>query len=270
MGLQIGLQQNTELTPYELLLQCRDSLMKNVVKLINMCANGGAVLVSGESGTGKDLVANALKERGDRKLQRLVVLDCTQFDPQMMRSELFGHEKGAFTGAIEQKIGLFEKADGATAFLDEIGELPLELQPKLLRVLDGKPFFRVGGTVECKSDMHIIAATNRDLFKMMKAGTFREDLYYRLESFQIATPPLRERMDDIIRLANYFVDELSRNQKSLDVSAEEAIKKHRWPGNVRELRNAIERGILFANGEKAVLAEHLRINIGSKSQASKK
>ena len=266
MELRSEMVQQMELSAYELLAQCRDPHMKKVVKLIDMCSNSRAVLVTGETGTGKELVANALKERGDRSSQRLVVLDCTQFDSHVMRSELFGHEKGAFTGAIDQKIGLLERADKATAFLDEIGELPLEMQPRLLRVLQGSSFFRVGGTVEVKSDMRLIAASNRDLLQMMRDGKFREDLYYRLEVFQIAVPPLRERGEDVLRLAEHFTNELSDKKKSLGASATGVIMKHVWPGNVRELRNTIERAVTFSNGEKEITAEHLHINLKPKSK----
>jgi DNA-binding NtrC family response regulator len=234
--------------------------MKKVVKRIGTIKNSRTVLVTGETGAGKELVAKALAERGDRSGKPLVTLDCTNLDKENMRSELFGHERGSFTGAVNQKTGLFEKADGGTAFLDEIGDVPMDLQPRLLRVLENGTFRRLGGNTELKSDFHLIAATNRNLATMVRERTFREDLYYRIKLFSVHVPPLRERTDDIARLANHFVDNFSGRTKRLATDAEAAIRNHSWPGNVRELKSAIERAVLFANGNEAITVENLELD----------
>ncbi len=208
-----------------------------------------SVLVLGESGTGKELVARSLHQQSPRASGPLVTLNCAAFAEPLLESELFGHERGAFTGAVERKRGLMEVANGGTLFLDEIGELPLRLQPKLLRVLQDRCFRRVGGTAEIETDARIIAATHRDLPQMIGERTFREDLYYRLNVVSLQVPPLRERPEDIPLLAQHFLGkfskELGRNIASIDTEAMEQLCRHRWPGNIRELRNAIERAAIF-------------------------
>jgi DNA-binding NtrC family response regulator len=219
-----------------------------------------SILIGGESGVGKELVARALHQSSPRADGPLVVVNCAAFPETLLESELFGHERGAFTGALERKQGLLEVADGGTLFLDEIGELPLCLQPKLLRVLQDRRFRRVGGTAEIESDVRLVAASNRDLKVLIEAGQFREDLYYRLNVVTLQVPPLRERPEDIPLLATHFLRKFAREMgraiQGIDPEALRILQGHEWPGNVRELQNAIERGVLFCGGE-TLLAEHL-------------
>ncbi len=218
-----------------------------------------SVLIVGESGTGKELVARALHRASPRAKGPLVTVNCAAFAENLLESELFGHERGAFTGASERKRGLLEVADGGTLFLDEIGEFPLALQPKLLRVLQERRFRRVGGTAEIESDVRVLAATHRDLGAMLAAGDFREDLYYRLNVVTLQVPPLRERPEDIPLLSLHylrrFARELDRPVTSLDPSALGVLQAHPWPGNVRELQNVIERGVLFCAGDTLGVAD---------------
>ena len=204
-----------------------------------------AVLVLGESGVGKEVVAEFIHANSLRAAKPLVRVDCAVLPKDLIESELFGHEKGSFTGAEGQRIGRFELARGGTVFLDEIGELPLDLQPKFLRVLEAGTFQRVGGNKEIKVDVRVLAATNRDLEKEVEAGAFREDLFYRLNVFPLLIPPLRERMDDVLPLAERFVKE---RRKRLAPAAERLLMSYDWPGNVRELRNTLERATIMANG----------------------
>jgi two-component system NtrC family response regulator len=228
-----------------------------------------SVLIVGESGTGKELVARALHRASPRGKGPLVSINCAAFAENLLESELFGHERGAFTGATERKRGLLEVADGGTLFLDEIGEFPLSLQPKLLRVLQERRFRRVGGTAEIESDVRVVAATHRDLAAMLSFGTFREDLYYRLNVVTLSVPPLRERPEDVALLALHFLRrfgrELDRPVVSLRPEALKILQGYAWPGNVRELQNVIERGVLFCTGDtlkNADLPEPLRRSTG--------
>jgi Nif-specific regulatory protein len=208
-------------------------------------------LIRGESGVGKELVAGAIHHESPRRDGPLVCLNCAALSPTLLESELFGHEKGAFTGATEQKKGKFEAADGGTLMLDEIGEMDVNLQAKLLRVLEGHPFERLGGQVPLRVDVRLIAATNRDLAAEVSAGRFRGDLYYRLNVVEIVVPPLRERGDDLLKLADHFVrhfaDKTARVVDGFTVAARQAITGHAWPGNVRELKNVIERAVVLGN-----------------------
>jgi transcriptional regulator with GAF, ATPase, and Fis domain len=206
------------------------------------------VLVRGETGTGKELVARALHRASPRSLRPLVVQDCSAIPKDLIESTLFGHEKGSFTGAVERKIGCFEQAEGGTIFLDEVGELDLSLQPKLLRVLESRMIKRVGGTREIPVDVRVVAATNRDLRKMVTTGTFREDLYYRLGVISVELPALRERPDDIPALVENFLAQVATRRfpgesRHFEVTQEaiERLLAYGWPGNVRELRNTVER-----------------------------
>jgi len=210
------------------------------------------VLLRGESGTGKDLAAKTIHFNSARSARPFMNITCSALPDALLESELFGHERGAFTDARQQKIGLLESADGGTVFLDEIGEMVPALQAKLLRFLEEKAFKRVGGAIDVRVDVRVIAATNRDLEEAVKKGTFREDLYYRLNVMQILLPPLRERLADVPLLAGFYIDAFNREfRKSIRGASPEAmqlLKTHRWPGNVRELRNAVERAMLLADG----------------------
>jgi PAS domain S-box-containing protein len=220
------------------------------------------VLITGETGTGKELVARALHDRSDRADQVFVKVNCAALSTDLIESELFGHEKGAFTGATEQREGRFELADGGTILLDEIGELPLETQAKLLRVLQHQTFERVGGSTTIEVDTRILAATNRDLDDMVEAGQFRSDLYYRLNIFPIELPPLRERTGDLPLLSEHFCEmyasRTGKDIEGLSASALSVLKGYDWPGNVRELANIIERAVILTR-DRRLRAEHLSI-----------
>jgi len=221
----------------------------NNVKIVSQ--SDTAVLILGESGTGKELIAQAIHRLFSRKNKPLVVVNCGALPSNLIESELFGHEKGSFTGAFNKRIGKFEQADGGTIFLDEIGELPLDLQVKFLRVLQEKEIERIGGTAK-KVDVRIIAATNRNLEEEISAGNFRLDLYYRLNIFPILLPPLRERRGDILLLAEYFLNKYAAKQgKTITGFSDEVIStmlSYSWPGNVRELENMMERSVLLSMG----------------------
>ena len=212
------------------------------------------VLITGPTGTGKEVFANAVHYTSHRSAEPFVAINCAAFSKELLESEMFGHAAGAFTGATRAKKGLFEEADGGTIFLDELGEMDLSLQAKLLRVLENGSFMRVGTTTEVKVDVRVIGATNRDLLAESENGTFRLDLYYRLSTFTVALPSLAERASDIPILARHFIDSLgaTMNKKvdGMDRAFEQAILRKEWKGNVRELRNFIERTLILANGDK--------------------
>jgi two-component system, NtrC family, response regulator AtoC len=226
-----------------------------VKSLLARVANSPAstVLLTGETGTGKDLAAKAIHFNSGRASRPFVNITCSALPEQLLESELFGHERGAFTDARQQKRGLLETADGGTVFLDEIGEMTAGLQAKLLRFLEEKTFKRVGGLQDIRVDVRVVAATNRNLEEEVTAGTFREDLFYRLQVMPITLPPLRERVGDIPLLANYYIDryntEFRKRVRGLTSEAMALLEQHRWPGNIRELRNAIERAMLLHDGE---------------------
>lgn len=227
--------------------------IKNVLQQVeSVSKTGSSVLILGETGTGKELISRAIHGLSSRKERPMIKVNCAAFPPDLIEDELFGHEKGAFTGAISSRPGRFEVADGSTLFLDEIGEIPLSLQPKLLRVLQEGEFERLGGTETIKIDVRIIAATNQNLEELIKKGEFRQDLYYRLNIFPIAVPPLRERKEDIPLLMEKFVKEFAeKNGKRIELVPKKTIKslqRYSWPGNIRELRNVIERAIILAKG----------------------
>src|SRR5206468_2857914 len=217
------------------------------------------VLIQGESGTGKELVATALHEKSDRRDRPFIKINCAAIPRELVEAELFGFEKGAFTGAIQSKPGRFELADGGTLFLDEIGEIPIEMQVKLLRAIQESEFERVGGVRTTKVQVRLIAATSRDLSKEIVAGRFREDLYYRLNVVPIELPPLRERRDDIPLLVEHFRTKynarLKKNVEKVEDDALAALGAYSWPGNIRELENVLERTILFAEGPRIRAAD---------------
>jgi formate hydrogenlyase transcriptional activator len=224
-----------------------------VLEQINMVAPvDSAVLVRGETGTGKEVIARAIHDASPRRNHNFVAINCAAIPAALLESELFGHERGAFTGAVSQRMGRFQSADRGTIFLDEIGDLPLELQPKLLRVLQEQQFEPLGGTRTVRVNVRVIAATNQDLEAMVEDRMFRADLYYRLNIFPITLPPLREREQDIPLLVAYFVRKFAeRVGKSIDCIPDDvmdALQHHHWPGNIRELQNFIERSLIMASG----------------------
>jgi transcriptional regulator with GAF, ATPase, and Fis domain len=226
---------------------------RTVLERVEMVAPvDSAVMLQGETGTGKEVIAQAIHQASPRRHSRFVAVNCAAIPSALMESDLFGHERGAFTGAVSQTMGRFQAADGGTLFLDEIGDLPLELQPKLLRALQEKECERLGGGRTIKVDVRVIAATNQDLWRMVQERKFRADLYFRLNVFPILLPPLRDRKDDILPLADYFVQRFARKQgKSIDHIPDEAIELltcHDWPGNIRELQNVIERAVIITRG----------------------
>ncbi len=235
--------------------------MQEVYRLIEQVADSpSTVLIRGESGTGKELAANALHYASPRASKPLIKVNCNAFPETLLESELFGHEKGAFTGALERKIGRFEWADGGTLFLDEIGDFPPNLQVKLLRVLQTREFERLGGRETIKVDVRIIAATHKNLEEAIKQSTFREDLYYRINVFPIYLPPLRDRKDDIMLLVDHFLESYGKfNHKKIariSTPAIEMLTSYHWPGNVRELENCLERAVLLCDNE-VIRSEHL-------------
>jgi len=212
-----------------------------------------SVLIQGESGTGKELIARAVHSASKRCDKPLIKVNCAALPTNLIESELFGHEKGAFTGAIAKRIGRFELADGGTIFLDEIGEVPLEVQVKLLRVLQEQEFDRVGGKSPIKVNVRVIAATNRNLLQEVKDKAFREDLYYRLNVFPLTTPPLRERIEDIPLLVRFMIEKFAgrvgKRVKGVGSKSMQRLESYPWPGNIRELENVIERAIILADEE---------------------
>jgi two-component system response regulator HydG len=229
--------------------------MQQLMALIRQVAqNDATVLIEGESGTGKELMARYIHHSGRRADGPFVAINCGALPESLLESELFGHVKGAFTGAIKEKKGLFEVADGGTLLLDEIGETSPSFQVKLLRILEDGTFRRVGGTTEHRVNVRIIAASNKDLTNMVQKGQFRRDLYYRLKVIPIYLPPLRKRVADIKPLAEHFVshyaNHMGRRPSSLSTEAIDRLQAHTWPGNVRELENAIERALIFCQGEE--------------------
>jgi formate hydrogenlyase transcriptional activator len=232
----------------------RSPTLRDALRQVEVVApTDSTVLILGETGTGKELVARAIHDRSGRRQRPIVKINCAAIPTALLESELFGHERGAFTDAIAQKIGRFELANGGTLFLDEVGELPLQLQPKLLRVLQEREFERLGGTRTIKVDVRLVVATNRDLGQMVRERRFRDDLYYRLNVFPINVPPLRERPEDIEALVRHFVGRfaprMKRRIERIPQETIEAMRRYSWPGNVRELENLIERAIILSPGQ---------------------
>ena len=237
----------------------RSDAMQRIYDMIERVApTDSTVLIQGESGTGKELAARTIHQLSRRAEEPFLAVNCGAISPQLIESELFGHEKGSFTGADKQRLGLFERADGGTLFLDEVTEMPPELQVKLLRVLEGQPFQRIGGTKDIDVDVRLLAATNRDPHGAVEKGDLREDLLYRLKVFPVEMPALRERARDIEILARWFLEKLNRAQDTERRFADEcleALLRYDWPGNVRELRNVVERASILA--DDVVRSEHL-------------
>ena len=240
---------------FERIVGASDALQRVLGVVKKVAKSNSTVLVRGETGTGKELIAGAIHHNSLRAARNFVKVNCAALQENLLESELFGHEKGAFTGADRQRIGRFEQADAGTLFLDEIGDMSPSTQAKILRVLQEHEFERLGGTRTIRVDVRLIAATNRDLSAMVASGHFREDLYYRLNVVSVETPPLRERKDDILPLAGHFIRrfaaELKKRLDGLDSDAQKLLVRYNWPGNIRELENAIERAALLA--EKATI-----------------
>jgi formate hydrogenlyase transcriptional activator len=231
-----------------------------------------AVLIQGETGTGKELIARAIHEASPRRNQRFIALNCAAIPSALLESELFGHERGAFTGACTQTKGRFQMADGGTLFLDEIGDMPLELQPKLLRALQEREFERLGSTQTVRVNARVVAATNQDLGQLVTKKLFRADLFYRLNVIPICLPPLRERIQDILPLTEFFVAKFAaRLNKPIDSIPDEVVevlKAHDWPGNIRELQNFIERAVLFSPGSVLRLPLDLKQTVMQRSEST--
>jgi len=222
-------------------------------RIAKVAPTDSTVLITGETGTGKELIARAVHKRSKRSGRAFVSVNCAALAPSLISSELFGHEKGAFTGATQRRLGRFELADGGTIFLDEVGELPADTQVALLRVLQEREFERVGGATPVQVDVRLITATNRDLEAATASGTFRSDLYYRLNVFPIEVPPLRERKDDVLMLLEYFVrryaSKAGKKFRKIDKRTLELFQSYDWPGNIRELQNVIERSVVLSSGD---------------------
>lgn len=256
---EINLEHN-----YKNIIGNSDVLQYVLFKVEQIAETDTNVLVLGETGTGKELITRAIHSTSQRKNRPLIKLNCAALPANLIESELFGHERGSFTGAIARQTGRFEVANGSTLFLDEIGELPMDLQAKLLRVLEDGEFERLGSTKTIKVDVRIVAATNRDLEKDVSEGRFRQDLWYRLNVFPITIPPLRNRVEDIPLIVQYYLDILNRKLNkdivSIPVKVMKALQNYPWPGNVRELANVLERAVITTSGSSLSLSEELRQN----------
>ncbi|MCF8236179.1 MAG: sigma 54-interacting transcriptional regulator [Bacteroidales bacterium] len=253
----VYLQEEIKLTSnFEEIITKSPKFRKVLKDIEQVASTDSTVLIQGETGTGKELIARAIHNNSNRSGRALIKLNCAALAPELIESELFGHEKGAFTGAYNKKAGRFELADKGTIFLDEIGELPLNLQVKLLRVLQEGEFERLGGTKTLKTDVRVIAATNRNLEIAVEKGDFREDLYYRLNVFPVFVPPLRERKEDIPLLIHYFVKKYAaKTGRQIRETSEKVLKsltEYNWPGNVRELENIIERAVVLCAGSRLI------------------
>jgi formate hydrogenlyase transcriptional activator len=240
-----------ELSLVETIVGWRGSLRGILSQVQAVAPTNTTVLLGGETGTGKEVIARAIHELSPRRGRNLVKVNCAAMPAGLLETELFGHERGAFTGAINSHVGRFALADHGTLFLDEIGDMPLELQPKMLRVLQEREFEAVGSTSSTQVDVRVVAATNRDLREMVRDREFREDLYYRLDAFPIVLPPLRERKADIPEFVQYFVHEFASSmEKTIEIIPEKTMRmlvEHAWPGNIRELQNYVARGVILSN-----------------------
>jgi formate hydrogenlyase transcriptional activator len=248
-----------EASMFEEIVGSSGALRRVLSMLSKVAPTESTVLITGETGTGKELVARAIHKRSDRAARAFVAVSCAAIAPSLVTSELFGYEKGAFTGALQRHLGRFEVAEGGTIFLDEVGELPTETQIALLRVLQERTFERVGGVQSIPANVRVVAATNRDLEKAVEAGAFRQDLYYRLNVFPLHMPPLRNRVEDIPMLVQYFTQRyaarIGKKITKVDKTTLALLQQYRWPGNVRELQNVIERAVILCDGETLVVDE---------------
>jgi len=252
----------------------QSSALRQALQLVETVATSDStVLLLGETGTGKELVARAIHERSRRNARTFVELNCAAIPTGLLESELFGHERGAFTGAVTQRIGRLELADQGTLFLDEVGDIPLELQPKLLRVLQDREFERLGSTRTKKVDIRLVAATNRELDRMIEEKQFRSDLYYRLNVFPIRLPPLRERPEDIPLLVRYFSQKYARQMQkrieNIPAAAMRKLARWHWPGNVRELQNLVERAVILTRSSTLAISVPELANSGANLAAPK-
>lgn len=270
----IGIQEQTApaygqdkpLPPY---VVAKSPLMENVFRDVSLVApSDSRILITGESGVGKEIVAGVIHQWSGRAAGPLVIVNCAAIPETLLESELFGHEKGAFTGATNPRVGRFEEANGGTIFLDEITEMSPPLQAKLLRVTQDGSFQRLGSNKERQTNARLLAATNRNLEEVVKKGSFREDLYYRLNVMEISVPPLRERTEDIVPLTGFFVEQFSKRKARFSAAVIAILESYQWPGNVRELRNAMERATLLSHGE-LILPEHLPGRIRQATQSEK-
>jgi len=238
---------------FEEIVGSSEPLRKVLSQVSKVAPTDSTVLILGETGTGKELIARAVHKRSSRSSRAFVGVNCAAIPAALIASELFGHEKGAFTGAVQRRLGRFELADGGTIFLDEIGDLPMEVQVALLRVLQERTFERMGSGQSISVDVRVVAATNRDLKVAIRAGTFREDLFYRLNVFPIQIPSLRERVDDIPLLVEYLIDRYAKkagkNIRNIEKRTLELFEAYGWPGNIREMQNVVERAVILCDGE---------------------
>jgi formate hydrogenlyase transcriptional activator len=251
---QVYLREEIERSSmFEEIVGTSRALREILAQISQVAPTDSTVLIQGETGTGKELIARAIHNRSKRANRAFIRVNCAAIPPSLIASELFGHEKGAFTGALQKRIGRFESADGGTIFLDEVGELPHETQISLLRVLQEREFERMGGNQSIHVDVRVVAATNRDLSAAVDEGSFRKDLFYRLNVFPIRVPPLRERGEDIPLLIEYLVDRYAKKSgkqiRGIDKRTLQLLQSYEWPGNVRELQNVIERAVIVCDGE---------------------
>jgi two-component system response regulator HupR/HoxA len=269
LKLELEKKHQVEVVPELRGIVGRSGVMQALFRMVNKVAPSSAtVLITGENGTGKELVARAIHDGSPRASKPFVAANCSAFNDNLLESELFGHRRGAFTGAVADKRGLFEEADGGTFLLDEVGDMSPALQVKLLRVLQEGTFLPVGGTQTKKVDVRIIAATNKDLAALVRKGAFREDLYYRLHVVALRTPPLRERGEDLERLITFFLKRLGERHgrlKALHPETAEKLRLHRWPGNVRELQNEVERIWVLSGDDPVIGPEHLSKGVATSS-----
>ena len=257
LGHNQNLTTGLRFTCMQLLQLCRDAATKKLVQKVRLVANARSVLLCGESGVGKEVVAKALHEEGDRKTKPMIIVHCGTSNEDLMASALLGHERGAYTGATETRLGAFEKGYKGTVYLDEVARLQPKVQGMLLRALEGESICRLGSHNLIEIDFRLIAATNRDLAKMVREGEFARDLYYRLNAVPLLVPPLRDRQEDVIRLARLFADQ---SGKTLEPNAEKLFEGRSWPGNIRELRNVIERAALFSEDSPTINATHVEFD----------